>query len=63
MHNLFCGAGSARQSEIVLASVQSYLRELPSPLFGEELYAEWLEAGNLPVSISSIVDHKIRHFF
>jgi hypothetical protein len=35
--------------ELGLALLQSYLRELPSPLFGEGLYADWLEAGNLSV--------------
>jgi hypothetical protein len=35
--------------ELGLHLLQSYLRELPSPLFGEGLYADWLEAGNLSV--------------
>ena len=27
--------------------IKTYLRELPSPLLGEELYPDWLEAGSL----------------
>ena len=27
-----------------------YFRELPSPLMGEELYTDWLEAANLQVN-------------
>ena len=28
-------------------TIKSYLRELPEPLFGAELYPDWLEAGRL----------------
>jgi hypothetical protein len=40
---------SRMSCELGLDLLQSYLRELPSPLFGEGLYADWLEAGNLSV--------------
>ena len=32
---------------VLTATVKSYLRELPDPLMGADLYQEWLEAGQL----------------
>ena len=32
---------------LLTATIKSYLRELPEPLFGAELYPDWLEAGRL----------------
>ena len=32
---------------LLTATIKSYLRELPEPLLGPELYTEWLEAGRL----------------
>jgi len=32
---------------VLTATLKTYLRELPSPLMGEELYTDWLEAANL----------------
>lgn len=32
---------------LLTATIKSYLREMPEPLFGSELYQDWLEAGAL----------------
>ena len=32
---------------LLTATIKSYLRELPEPLFGAELYPDWLEAGRI----------------
>ena len=32
---------------VLTATIKSYLRELPEPLMGAELYQDWLEAGQL----------------
>ena len=32
---------------LLTATIKSYLRELPEPLFGAELYPDWLEAGRV----------------
>lgn len=32
---------------VLTAIIKTYLRELPSPLFGDELYQDWLETANL----------------
>ena len=32
---------------LLTATIKSYLRELPEPLFGADLYPDWLEAGRL----------------
>jgi len=37
----------ASDHHLLTATIKSYLRELPEPLLGCELYQDWVEAGNL----------------
>ena len=37
----------AADHHLLTATIKSYLRELPEPLFGADLYPDWLDAGRL----------------
>ena len=46
---------------VLTATIKSYLRELPEPLMGAELYKDWLEAGQLVRIVSYYYYHTTHH--